>query len=279
MKKNSSLRTSIEVLRSIDLTHEKFMSEYGFPNKPVVISDGAWDWKAWSLWTLNFFKSEYGRTRLKVTKNLSEGKTRANIMTVSEYIDYVQHFEEDNPYYLRDWTLEIDFPELLDDYTIPSYFQNWLDRIPIEENRPWWMWKGWKGWIFIGPKRTGTQPHEDVVNSSAWLALIQGKKKWAILPPDNGQYLYEGKADVLASNYEKYPLLAKANPIYYTQQPGEIVFVPSGWWHQVHNEDVSISLSGNFINESNCKHFTKYLKDNNMHDDLRQFIQHIPELG
>ena len=118
----------------------------------------------------------------------------------------------------------------------------------------------------------------DVANSSAWLALTRGKKKWALLPLDESQYLYSGEADVLRPDYDKYPLLTRANPIYYTQQPGEMVIAPSGWWHQVYNEETSISLSGNFINESNAKNFAQYLKDKDLRQGLEQFTQLIPDL-
>ena len=157
---------SIDILELGNLTHSKYMSEYGIPNRPFVIADGARNWKAMSSWTLDFFKSKYGHIRLKVIKDIGEGRRNESIMTVAEYIDYLKCCKEENPYYLRDWTLEVDFPELLDDYNIPTYIENWLERIPIEENSAWWLWRGWKGWLFIGPKGTGTQPHVDVANSS-----------------------------------------------------------------------------------------------------------------
>ena len=33
--------------------------------------------------------------------------------------------------------------------------------------------------------------------------------------------------------------------------PGEVLFVPGGWPHVVHNLDVTVSFAGNFVDESN----------------------------
>ncbi len=33
------------------------------------------------------------------------------------------------------------------------------------------------------------------------------------------------------------------------QGPGEIVFVPSGWWHQVENVSDCLSVNHNWINQ------------------------------
>lgn len=48
-----------------------------------------------------------------------------------------------------------------------------------------------------------------------------------------------------------FPLLHTARPIEYIQQPGDILFVPSGWHHQVHNIDnIVLSINHNWFNAS-----------------------------
>lgn len=43
-----------------------------------------------------------------------------------------------------------------------------------------------------------------------------------------------------------HPRLAKAAPVWLEQGPGEVVFVPSGWHHEVWNLDDALSVNCNW---------------------------------
>jgi hypothetical protein len=43
-----------------------------------------------------------------------------------------------------------------------------------------------------------------------------------------------------------------------TLEPGQIVFIPAGWWHQVTSLDDSLSLVSNLVNGSNVGRALKY---------------------
>ena len=48
-----------------------------------------------------------------------------------------------------------------------------------------------------------------------------------------------------------YPRFSDAVAVECIQHPGDLVFTPSGWWHQVYNEEAGISVTENFINSAN----------------------------
>jgi ribosomal protein L16 Arg81 hydroxylase len=62
------------------------------------------------------------------------------------------------------------------------------------------------------------------------------------------------------------------------QEPGDIVFIPSGWWHQVRNEEPGIAVTENFVNATNAKAVGAYLAATQPPEVMTLFGQFIPEL-
>ena len=234
--------------RRDNLSSEEFLKEYALPGSPVVLSGIMASWKASTLWTKEFFKSSYGA--LQVIARNSEDYEETIVTRFDDYLDRLWSHEERAAYYLKDWVFENVMPELMTHYHLPAYLQSWTRWLP-DLIRPKWRW------LFIGPPNTASHLHVDFLNTSAWNALISGRKRWLFFSPDQAPYMYRGKVNAFHPDLERYPLFAKAKPMGCIQNPGEIVFTPSGWWHAVMNEDNSISISENFINETNIKNYFK----------------------
>jgi len=234
------------VERRNNLSYDEFVREYASLGKPVIITDVVKDWKAFKKWTLDFFRSEYGSIKTDVID--SNSKTRIS-MTIADYLDYMSACDRDQILYIDEWRIS-STPALYEDYNVPVHFPDWLQRLPKKLLEKYHLNYSW---LFIGPKDASIGLHTDPLNTSAWLALISGRKKFIFFTPDQQDFLYDGKVDAFNPNLEKFPLYANAKPIEVILEPGEIIYTPSKWWHHVKNLEDSIAVTHNGIDEWNSE--------------------------
>ena len=223
---------------------------------PLLITEESKDWNLLKVWNESFFEKKYGHIKVKIRQSLPYELTRKNggvhgNSTIKEYIDYSNSNHDEFPYYLDNWQFALDCPELLGDYSVPCAFKSWHREFANdikEELR----------WIFIGTKNSGSPMHIDVHLTSAWNVLVTGRKVWKFYRPRYTHHVYEGCVDAFKPDYLKHPLFKDIESITIEQKPGDIVYTPPGWWHQVQNLEKGISLTENFVNTSNWKVVYKY---------------------
>ncbi|GAB1607725.1 2-oxoglutarate and iron-dependent oxygenase JMJD4-like [Argonauta hians] len=110
--------------------------------------------------------------------------------------------------------------------------------------------------VYMGPKGSWTPLHADVLHSYSWSANICGQKLWILFPPSEELCLQDKYGnlayDVTSADLQDpilYPDYHKLSHRYrVVQNPGEIIFVPSGWHHQVWNTEDTISINHNWLN-------------------------------
>ncbi|KAJ1378187.1 JmjC domain [Sesbania bispinosa] len=80
----------------------------------------------------------------------------------------------------------------------------------------------------------------------------------------------------IAVSDSKYPGFKRAIWLECTQEAGEIIFVPSGWYHQVHNLEDTISINHNWFNAYNLSWvWNLLLKDYN---EAKEYIEDIKDI-
>ena len=180
-----------------------------------------------------------------------DDSTDYKLISISDYVNYVKSCGDAIPYYMSDSQFHKN-TELEADYSRPEYFKNWYEDISEDfpdEEKPYL--KPSLSWIYIGPAKSYSALHQDVWNTSAWNAVISGKKLWLFFPVSQSDYLYKGAVNPFSPDLDKYPYYARTRPFFCIQNPGEIVFTPGGWWHTVINLEAGLSLTENFINNTN----------------------------
>jgi hypothetical protein len=104
--------------------------------------------------------------------------------------------------------------------------------------------------FWLGPARTVTPLHCDYDDNI--FAQIRGRKRIFLAPPHHDEFLYTREAnpvlfgspfDPEAPDFDAYPLARQAAIVEVVVEPGDMLYVPAGWYHQV--RALTFSLSSN----------------------------------
>ncbi|KAH8081707.1 hypothetical protein JL720_8830 [Aureococcus anophagefferens] len=124
-----------------------------------------------------------------------------------------------------------------------------------------------------------TSWHTDPNSTSAWNLTLEGSKRWLFFPPtvtppgvrpsvdgDGDNYLapVSNAEWARAGFYEE----CAAHPRFLECQtkPGDVVYVPRGWWHMVLNlAPVTVAVSHHFVSPSGLPNVLKRLRDTPEH--------------
>ncbi|VDK18483.1 unnamed protein product, partial [Anisakis simplex] len=158
---------------------------------------------------------------------------------------------DDTAKYVKDWHFQRESGTSYALYDLPSFLRfDWIN------NEKWSDQSGKDPFgdyrfVYFGVKNSWTIFHSDVMSSYSWSANICGRKLWYFVPPGQEELFRKDRDGFFEDITCDETKFVQANVIQFIQLPGEIVFVPSNWYHQVHNLEDAISINHNFINASN----------------------------
>jgi len=104
--------------------------------------------------------------------------------------------------------------------------------------------------FWLGPAGTVTPLHADYDDNI--FVQVWGSKRIFLAPPHHDVFLYPREANALlfgspfdpeAPDFERFPLARQAALVECTVGPGDMLYVPAGWFHQVRS--LTFSLSSN----------------------------------
>ena len=284
----------MQIERLQKLSPDRFVSHYMAENRPVIVTDALDDWRLDELWTPEYLVREFRDEKVQVYNSYFDLKS---VKKLGAYITerFNRSETRDNPPYVRWYTKLRDVDFFWADAAFARMSRNWsqpyflpasdyvfpfapaprsLD--PTVDHFP-------ARGLFISERGARTGLHVDPWGSDAVLCQLYGRKSWRLYSPDQAPLLQsEDKVvDIDEPDLARFPRALEARPTFeFFLDPGEIVYIPHGWYHIVHSTTDSISLTWNFVHRVGAGAFSRWLEQprSKTDDDILRFF-FSPALG
>jgi len=231
-----------------------------------VLTTPVQQWPVYGTWTPEYLLEKFPETKFRA---------EAVDWPMKKYMSYMHDNADESPLYLFDRAFAektgVDITAAPHSkeaaYWSPTCFGDDLFSV-LGEHRPDCRW------MIMGPKRSGSTFHKDPNATSAWNAVLTGSKYWLMFPagpgidPPPGVIVSDDQSEITSPlSIAEYMLtfheLARQTPgckegICYA---GEVLHVPSGWFHLVLNLEDSLALTQNFVPRKKLPDVLGFLRD------------------
>jgi hypothetical protein len=213
--------------------------------QPAVITGAMDGWKALAQWSVSYFESALGSSKVRVLK-VPEGEDGGFFqvddrkrfpttdMTMKEYLESLAQPGKPR-YYLSSASLRVHFPSLLEDFEGPVYVPETYRAFPR---------------LWVGKAGTVSPLHYDA--SDKIHALVSGRKHFLLFDRNQYSLLYPNSFFSNAPHISRvrfdrpdlrrFPRFRQVKARQTELRAGEMLFLPAGWWHQVTSLETSIAL-------------------------------------
>jgi len=228
---------------------EVFDREYYGPNRPLLLVNGAASWRAVQSWTPAYLTTLLAHKQVLVKSNeqgvfdtnrwATTGKVDAVVMMFAQAIELITSASgAELKYYIQQRSIAEEFPELLPELELPALIDSSKE---VHVANLWFGSAGCKSPL-----------HFD--ESENFLTQVFGFKRVTLYPPSCGPNLYPALGDrhphcsqvnIFKPDLVRFPRYADAasSEVRCNLRPGDMLYIPKGWWHAVESVDVSISVN------------------------------------
>ena len=233
---------AVDVRRN--LSRDEFLRSYYSTNRPVLIQGMLDDWTARQKWSPEYLKANFGDRTVEVQMHRQQNQRyeiqkdrHRQQMRMADYVDRVCSAGETNDFYMTAANSRQNVSSLAD---------LWNDIGPLDE----YLASGsQQGFFWFGPQGTITPLHHDLTNN--FMAQVYGRKLVKLIPSYDLPFLYNdqhcfSQVDAAAVDAARFPQFRNVRMIDCEIGPGDLLFLPVGWWHYV--KGLSISMTVTFTN-------------------------------
>jgi ribosomal protein L16 Arg81 hydroxylase len=233
--------SSADIERIPPPSADDFRRRYIEPGIPVIIVGAVEDWAARRSWSAEYLAATFGDRAVPVASVASrrvENYGTTGIPYREEplrrCIEHLQAATTDHGYAM--FLLDECLPELKADLRTPAF----------APRAPWSIYKFW-----MSAADTRTPLHMDLPDN-VFMQFV-GRKEVRLFSPTQEWRMYRhppwsrlpqvSRVDAYEPDVARYPRFAKAHPLHCVVEPGELLYIPRFWWHQVRSLSFSISVN------------------------------------
>eukprot|EP00927_Polykrikos_kofoidii_P051782 TRINITY_DN4556_c1_g1_i1.p1 TRINITY_DN4556_c1_g1~~TRINITY_DN4556_c1_g1_i1.p1 ORF type:complete len:426 (-),score=65.66 TRINITY_DN4556_c1_g1_i1:16-1293(-) len=263
----------IQIARVFNLSWDDYLERYD-AREPVVLLDALKDSPCMREWTPEWLMDRYGdaRVAISVQDNRDSDTIAATLRFFMER--GVEVASPDRWAYASDETFGKRYPEIMKMCPPLPLFarQDFFPKLP----------KGLReinSLFLFGTKHSKSSVHVDPYNWTGSNAVTYGLKRWILLPPgrhdhllspvltesgfplNSVKYHVSEEVDFFTSSglrllrkiWREYGVSAYVADV----RAGEALIIPSGWWHQAYNAEMTIAMAGQVCNAGNFRSMLK----------------------
>lgn len=233
------------ILRLDKPSGETFLDLFYAPGRPVIVTGAIAGWPALGLWTPEYLREKVGGAPVEYqggrTGDPQFERYKDNHKQTAPFDQFIDAIESrtGNDAYVTAYNSAANaeaFRCLQPDIAPLSAY---LDQ-PVHDPG---------GMHWIGPKGAFTSLHHDMTNNL--LVQVTGSKRILLAAASDLPKLYNdvhvfseiGDVTQPGLDLERYPMLQSVRFHELVLAPGEMLFIPIGWWHQVELLDFSVSMT------------------------------------
>lgn len=239
-----SIALTNNVISSIEVNYlpkskREFDKKYLNNSQPVLFKGAALSWES-SRWDLDFFAANFPEVTVSaqiketLTDQYGPVETTYSEKKLKDYISDIKEKGIDAGYLTQFNILDI-HPNLKNSLHFPDFYT--YKHLKLTN-------------IWIGPKGTKSKLHYD--SDHNLFVQIYGKKIVTLISPAQSKNCYPtnitwydaySPVDVFDPDLTKYPLFKNVTMLRYELQPGDMLYIPKGRWHDIRSTENSISAN------------------------------------
>lgn len=223
-------------------SRDAFVAGHLRPGTPAIFEGMLDHWPARRKWSLEFFRQHYAsaqvwtfpvRERL-IQANAERGSAN-DLRTLEDCLHSVARPSGEGGVAITTWFNGLP-PSLQDDVRVPGLCAGAR-----------WM----RSRLWITPAQTSSPTHQDLYENL--YAVVRGAKRFYLYPPRPRDVMYPhspfsrapniGRVNPERPDYGRFPRFREAQPVIADLGPGDLLFLPSLWWHYTSSLETTIAVN------------------------------------